>query len=210
LLAHEKEALGFYLSGHPLAQFGSRLRGLVTHSINRLDDAVVVDAEVSLAGIISAIRLLKTRKNDERMATFMLEDMSGRVEAVAFPECYRNCYDAIRDDLLVWVKGRLQGNGDRNKLQAVQILPLEKAFELKAKRVVLRVDLSGLESSVVADLKDLLRAHPGECPVYFELETREAAKVVVQSVDIQGIAASERLTRSLEDLLGENTVFLQF
>jgi DNA polymerase-3 subunit alpha len=209
LLAHEKEALGFYLSGHPLAQYGKRLRGLVTHSISRLDDAVVVDAEVSLAGIISAIRLLKTRK-DERMATFMLEDMSGRVEAVAFPECYRNCYDFIRDDLLVWVKGRLQGNGDRNKLQAVQIMPLERAFELKAKRVVLRVNLPGLESSVVTDLKNLLHEHPGECQVYFELETQDASRVVVQSVDIPGIVASERLTKSLEDLLGENTVFLQF
>jgi DNA polymerase-3 subunit alpha len=197
------------LSGHPLAQYGAKLKGLITHSIEHLDDAQVGDAEVRLAGIISLIRLLKTRKG-ERMATFVLEDMSGRVEAVAFPDCYKSSYDSIREDLLVWVKGRLQGNGDRNKLQALQVMPLEKAFQGRAKRVVLRVDLSGLEQSVLGELKVLLSENPGECPVYFELETEGPCRLVVQSVEIQGISPSEQLTRSLEDLLGENTVFIQF
>lgn len=209
LLAYEKEALGFYLSGHPLAQYGSKLKGLITHSIEHLEDVQVTDIEVSLAGIISAIRLLKTRKGD-RMATFVLEDMSGRVEAVAFPECYKGCYDSIREDLLVWVKGRLQGNGDRNKLQALQVMPLEKAFRGKAKRMVLRVDLPGLEQSAFEELKVLLGDNEGECPVYFELETEGSGRVVVQSVEIQGVSPSERFNKSLEDLLGENTVFIQF
>lgn len=208
-LSYEKEALGFYLSGHPLAQYGNRLKGLISHSISRLDEITADEAEVSLAGIISAIRQLKTRK-DERMATFMLEDMSGRVEAVAFPECYRSCYDFIREDLLVWVKGRIQGNGDRNKLQAVQIMPLERAFEKRAKRVVLRVNLAGLEQSVLQELKTVLKENAGECPVFFELETDGSSRLVVQSVDVQGIFPTEPLTKVLEDLLGENTVFIQF
>ncbi len=208
-LAHEKEALGFYLSGHPLAQYGRRLKGLITHSIDRLDDNHSTEREVSLAGIVSTIRLLKTRK-DERMATFVLEDMSGRVEAVAFPDCYRSCYDSIREDLLVWVKGRLQGNGERNKLQALQVMPLEKAFQMRAKRMVLRIALAGLEQTVFGELKTILSENPGECPVYFELETDDSGKLVVQSVDIQGIAPTDRFIRSLEDLLGENTVFIQY
>ncbi len=209
LLAHEKDALGLYLSGHPLAQYGRKLKSLITHSISHLEDMAAVETEVSLAGIISSIRLLKTRK-DERMATFVLEDMSGRIEAVAFPECYRNCYDTIREDLLVWVKGRLQGNDDRNKIQALRIMPLEAAFEQRAKRVVLKVSLPGMEKSAFENLKTLLSAHPGECPVFFELETDDGCRLVVQSVDIQGITPSERLAKALEDLLGENSVFIQF
>jgi DNA polymerase-3 subunit alpha len=209
LLANEKEALGFYLSGHPLAQYGHRLKGLITHSIERLEDTHLADTEVSLAGILTSIRLLKTRKG-ERMATFVLEDMSGRVEAVAFPDCYKSCYDSIREDLLVWVKGRLQGNGDRNKLQALQVTPLDKAFQGRAKRIVLRIDLTGLEQSTFEELKALLSENAGECPVYFELETEDARRLVVQSVDIQGVSLTESLTKSLEDLLGEDTVFIQF
>ncbi|MGB2906220.1 MAG: DNA polymerase III subunit alpha [Candidatus Aminicenantaceae bacterium] len=208
-LAHEKEALGFYISGHPLAQYGRRLKGLITHTIDRLDDTQAADVEVSLAGIISSIRLLKTRK-DERMATFMLEDMSGRVEAVAFPDCYKSSYDSIREDLLVWVKGRLQGNGDRNKLQALQVMPLEKAFQIRAKRMVLRIELAGLEQSVFGELKAILSENPGECPVYFELKTEDSDRLVVQSVDIQGISPSDRLIKPLEDLLGKNMVFIQY
>jgi DNA polymerase-3 subunit alpha len=209
LLAHEKEALGFYLSGHPLAQYGKRLKGLVTHTVSGLAEAGVTDAEVSLAGIMTTIRLLKTRK-DERMATFVLEDMSGRVEVVAFPECYKNCYDSIRDGLLVWIKGRLQGGGDRNKVQALQVVPLERAFEMRARKLILRVHLPGIEPSVFQDLKGLLGENPGECPVYFELQTETAGRVVVQSVEVPGVTPSERLTRSLEELLGENTVQIQF
>ncbi len=209
LLAHEKDALGFYLSGHPLDQYGKQLKSLISHIISNLEEMGASDAEVSLAGIISSIRLLKTRK-DERMATFVLEDRSGRIEVVAFPECYKNCYDTIREDLLVWVHGKLQGNDERNKVQALRIVPLEAAFEQRAKRVILKVSLPGMEKSAFANLKTLLSAHPGECPVFFELETDDGSRLVVQSVDIQGISPTERLINGLEDLLGENTVFIQF
>ncbi len=208
-LAYEKEALGFYLSGHPLAQYGNRLKGLVTHTLEQVSELSNTDTEVSVAGIISTIRLLKTRK-DDRMATFVLEDMSSRVEVVAFPDSYKQNYEYVQEDLLVWLRARLQGNGESNRLQLVKILPLEMAFQQRAKRMILRVNLPGLEASVVQELKTLLAENAGECPVFFELETDNSCRLTVQSVDIQGVNPCEKLSKSLEDLLGENTVFILY
>jgi len=208
-LAYEKDALGFYLSSHPLSQYGNKLKGLTTHTLTQVNDLSNTETEVSVAGIISTIKLLKTRK-DDRMATFVLEDMSGRIEVVAFPDSYSQNYEYIREDMLVWLKARLQGNDDSNRLQLVKVLPLENAFQQRAKRMILRVNLPGLESSVLQDLKNLLGENAGECPVFFELDTDNSCRLVVQSVDIQGVLPSERLTKGLEDLLGENTVFILY
>ncbi len=208
-LVYEKDALGFYLSSHPLAQYGNRLKGLVTHTLAQVSDLSNTETEVSVAGIISTIKLLKTRK-DDRMATFVLEDMSSRIEVVAFPDSYRQNYEYIREDILVWLRARLQGNGDSNRLHLIKIMLLENAFQQRAKRMILRVNLPGLEASVVQELKILLEENAGECPVFFELETGNSCRLMVQSVDIQGVTPTERLSKSLEDLLGENTVFILY
>jgi DNA polymerase-3 subunit alpha len=208
-LSYEKEVLGFYLSGHPLSQFRKRIKGLVTHFISQLDIDSDSNMEVCLAGIITSIRPLKTRK-EERMATFMLEDMTGRVEVVAFPESYSKGYQYIQDDLMVWIKGSIQGNGESSRLQLEEVMPLTEALKARAKRMVLHIKLASMEASVFEELKNLLRAHTGNCPVFFELEADNAYQMLVQSLEVQGVDPSEDLTKVLEDLLGENTVNIQY
>ena len=209
LLAYEKDALGFYITDHPLAQYGRSLKGLTSHSIGQLNEKEGLCGDFKLAGIISSIRPLKTRSGD-RMATFVLEDMSSRIEVVVFPDTYGKYYEHIREDLLVWIKGRLQGNEESNRLQLLEIMPLDKAFQAHAKRVVVRVNLSVIEESVFRELKAILAENPGECPVLFELQTNNSCRVIMQSVEIEGVTPSEGLTQTLEELLGENTVFIQY
>jgi DNA polymerase-3 subunit alpha len=209
LLAHEKDALGFYLTGHPLDQYGSELNGLISHTIEQIAGDNPPEREIKLAGIISGLRQLKTRK-DERMATFVLEDTSGRIDVVSFPDSYRVDFEHIRDDLLVWARGILQSNGESRKFQAQQVLPLEQAMEKRARKLILRVDLTQTRASDLEDMRLLLSGSEGECPVYFELKTRNACRVLVQSTDIAGVHPTRDLTRALGDLLGENRVIVVF
>jgi len=165
--------------------------------------------EVRLAGIITSVKPLKTRR-DERMATFILEDMSGRCEVVAFPDSYKKSYEYIHEDALVFIKAQFMTENDNQRLILSSIYVLSEAIQNLAKRMVLRIPLQAMEESVFKDLKSLLRACPGECPLLFELETRNAYKIVVKSVDIQGVTPSEELTKNLEYLLGENSVVIQY
>ena len=86
VLAFEKEALGLYLSGHPLAAHQDDLAKAGARPIGQCTEAA---ADVLVGGIISGVRQVKTKKGD-RMAAFMLEDLDASLEVVAFPETFRN------------------------------------------------------------------------------------------------------------------------
>jgi DNA polymerase-3 subunit alpha len=208
-LSYEKDALGFYITGHPLAEFGKQLKRLVSHSLSQLDDEKDFNSEIRVAGIISSLKPLKTRK-DERMATFILEDMSGRIEVVAFPESYRKYYDCLRQDHLVWVKGKFLGEGESRRIHLLHIMPLNEAFQKQAKRVILRIFLPGIEESVFEELRTILDQNRGDCPVFFELETPHSYRMVVEAGEISGVSLSEDLTGKIESLLGEDSVFIEY
>lgn len=208
-LSYEKDALGFYITGHPLTHYGKQLKKLITHSISQLDDEKDFNSEIQLAGIISSLKPLKTKK-DERMATFILEDLSGRIEVVAFPESYNRHYEHIRQDQLVWVKGKFLGEGESRRVHLVQVMLLADALQKQAKRAVLRIFLPGIEESVFEELKSLLEKNKGDCPVFFELEAPPSYKLIVQSRDVHGVSLSEDLTKMIESLLGEGSVFIEY
>ena len=209
LLSYEKDALGFYITGHPLTQFGKRLEILVSHRISDLDDERDFNNEIRLAGIIDTLKPLKTKK-DERMATFMLEDLSGRIEVVVFPDNFQKYYDLISEDQLIWMKGRFLGEGDSRRVHLVHVMPLSDAFQTQAKRMILRIFLPGTEDSIFSELKSILEKNTGDCPVIFELETPHSYRMMVQSVEVQGVAVSEPLTRVIENLLGEEAVKIEY
>jgi len=208
-LSYEKDALGLYITGHPLAKFGKQLKRLVSQPISQLDEEKDFNSEIRVAGIISSLKPLKTRK-DERMATFILEDLSGRIEVVAFPDSYKRYYDHLREDQLVWVKGKFLGEGESQRIHLLQVMPLAEAFQKQAKRVILRVFLPGIEESVFEELKGMLDENRGECPVFFELETPHSYRMVVQSMDVHGISISEDITTRIESLLGEDSVLIEY
>jgi DNA polymerase-3 subunit alpha len=209
LLSYEKDALGFYITGHPLTQFGKRLEALISHNIADLDDERDFNNEIRLAGIIAAMKPLKTKK-DERMATFILEDLSSRIEVVVFPDNFQKYFDLLREDQQIWMKGRFLGEGDSRRVHLLHVSPLADAFQNQAKRVVLRIFLPGTEESLFAELKSILERNEGECPVYFELETPHSYRMLVQSVEIQGVTISKKLTEAVESLLGEAAVHIEY
>ncbi len=102
------------------------------------------------------------------------------------------------------------GEGESRRISLSQVMPLAEALEKMAKRVVVRLFLPGLEESVLAELKVLLDRSEGTCPVYFELETPHAFKMVARSAEVHTVAPTEELKRSIEALLGENTVHIEY
>src|SRR5204863_8334292 len=72
-LAFEKEALGLYMSGHPLERFSDELKAFGAQRIGELTQSL---ADVWIAGIVSGLRPLKTKKGD-RMAVFTADDLAG-------------------------------------------------------------------------------------------------------------------------------------
>ena len=120
-LAYEKEALGLYLSGHPMDRFADALkaRGVLT-----IADLTASATDITVGGIISAHRPLTTRRGG-RMAVLTLEDRGGAVEVVVFPDAYVKCAALIEKDRLVLVRGKLEMDEESARLLAAELLPIE-------------------------------------------------------------------------------------
>ncbi|MBN2266028.1 MAG: DNA polymerase III subunit alpha, partial [Candidatus Aminicenantes bacterium] len=205
VLSYEMDALGLYVTGHPLTRHKDRLRKLVSHLVEELDAGRDFDKDVRLAGVIGSYKALKTRK-DERMATFVLEDLSGKIEVVAFPDAFSKCGPYLREGQLVCIRGKYMGEEDNRRISLSQAMPLAEAFEKQAKRLVVRIFLPGLEEATLSELKSILDGHEGRCPVEFELVTPHSYRLVAQSAEVQKVTPSEELLEKIEDLLGENSV----
>ncbi len=125
LLAFEKETVGFYVTGHPLDRFEESLKRLRALPANRVR-AHGNNGEVAMVGVVTALKLKNTKKG-ERYANFNLEDKTGFVDTIAWPDTYRQTADCIGRDDPIRVKGRLDIGEERITLIANDILPLEEA-----------------------------------------------------------------------------------
>ena len=103
-LAFEKEALGLYMSGHPLQRYADVLAAA---GARRLADLVQSENDCALGGVVTGLRPLKTRRGD-RMAVFMLEQETAKVETVVFPEAFAKYGALVVDDAMLFVRGSLR------------------------------------------------------------------------------------------------------
>ncbi|TYO96243.1 DNA polymerase III subunit alpha [Desulfallas thermosapovorans] len=159
LLVMEKEALGLYVSGHPLSQYRETILRHTTHQtviLSELEDRT----EVVVGGILSTVKKITTKKGDS-MAFANLEDLSGTVELVIFPRCYQQYASLLKVDSPVLAKGVTSINGEEVKVivDTLETMTLRKYGELFIK-------LEDVTMETIARLQMVLCSHPGECPVY--------------------------------------------
>jgi DNA polymerase-3 subunit alpha len=206
-LAYEKEALGFFITGHPLEGYRTELAQLATATTGQLPELGAA-REVSVGGIVAALRLIKTRKG-ERMASFLLEDLDGGVEVLVFPETYKKVAARLADDQVVLVKGRPEVQDDgAARVLASDVLPLEQARLSEARYVTIRVPIAGWDRGLGQRLRDILGSHRGECPVTLELVRPGAFAVTVAANVHYRVRPDPMLKAELEGLLGPGALLL--
>src|SRR5262245_9968138 len=121
-LAFEKEALGFYITGHPLDKYDKVIKKITTGTIAELKEKAAA-GDVKISGVVSALKLRNTKKGD-RYGSFNLEDKSGFVEVVAWPDVYRRSVEFLNSDDPIYVKGRIEVGEERMQIFANEIIPL--------------------------------------------------------------------------------------
>ena len=129
-LAAEKEILGFFITGHPLEKYRDKLedlRALRTAEIMAITRSTGKEENITTAGIITNIRVLKSKRGDF-YAQGALEDMEGTVEMIVFPEAYRKLQEKVKLEVPVLIRGGLRvEEGANPKLTVNDITPLEDA-----------------------------------------------------------------------------------
>ncbi|PTL35078.1 DNA polymerase III subunit alpha [Candidatus Methylomirabilis limnetica] len=203
-LAAEKETLGFYVTGHPLAAYRDVIAKVAAVTTDRL--ATCQDKEtVTLCAIVVAIKEIAT-KNGERMAFVTLEDMVGTVEAVVFPELYKANLLHLVKDVAVLVKGQVDVGEEVVKLLLTEVSPLANARRNGRSIVEITVEESHLSAPQLEQLKGLLLRFPGPVPVKLHLSVAPGAQVTIAASPDMTVAADELLRREVEALLGPGTI----
>jgi DNA polymerase-3 subunit alpha len=205
-LAGEKEALGFYMSGHPLERFAKDLQLFGARRIGELTSS---EGDIWIAGIVSGLRALKTRKGD-RMAVFMLDDVAGSVEVVVFPEAFAKHASLIDADAMLLVRGKLEKDEESARLVATELLPMAALVERTTREVAIRLKASLNTRPTFEALAELLSRHRGDRRVYLEVDVKAADGPLRVRADVaQRVRPTEKLVAEVEQLCGTGSVVLK-
>jgi DNA polymerase III subunit alpha len=158
-LQHEKATLGFYVSQHPLDQHQKLLATFRNATLAELGD-LAENMEVVVGVMVSRVQMRRTRRGEkagERMASLTLEDHSGKVEAVAFPEAFARLEPLLREDTILFVRGKVDRRREEPSLIVSQAIPLEEAPQKLTQQVrILLPDAAStrLHGEAEGDLRD--------------------------------------------------------
>ncbi|MCX7834014.1 MAG: DNA polymerase III subunit alpha, partial [Ignavibacteria bacterium] len=167
----EKEAIGFFLTGHPLAKYSNIIKNFV--NINFGEDITDLEAEQSLgnvraAGVIANVQG-KYSKKGNKFVTFELIDFYGTAECVGFNSLIENKGELIKNDNLVFVEGKAEENGDKIKLIIDNIYSIDKFQEKLASNIVINLYLEKNYDNELKVLTKLIDKFPGSCNLYLHI-----------------------------------------
>ncbi len=205
-LGYEKEILGFFITGHPLARYAGRLQELAATPIAELEGRQPGE-DVCLAGIVVKVRPMRSKKG-ERWAIATLEDMTGVIDLLVFPEGFVRLESRLYPDAALVVKGKLRQEESGPRIVVQDVTPLEEAVPAPASRVVIRLDLSRVNQNTIEKLLGLFQGKPGRSPVAFELEQARDYRVRLEPRQPLRVQADEELLAQLRALCGESAISL--
>jgi DNA polymerase-3 subunit alpha len=208
-LLHEKEVLGFYLSGHPLRgvwEHARRLGVVGTGQLAQADDG----ARVLLCGLVTALREINT-KTGNRMGFVTIEDVEGSIEVTVFPELFRQSAAHLRGGAPILVRGKLEGTATARKLLADDVRPLPAEGERGVVSPLPRACRVAVRSAGSADplpaLRAICDAHRGTVPLALRLQV-DGAEVDVRSRTLR-VRPSAAFIEAVEGLLGPGSVTVE-
>ena len=118
LLAMEKQMLGFYLTDHPMAKVLKTMGERATHKVDELSEDIHVGKVVTIAGILTDLRRVVTKKGQQEMVFATLEDDTGKIDVVVFPKLYEKTRSIWVVDAPLLVTGTVNQRDDRLSLIA--------------------------------------------------------------------------------------------
>jgi DNA polymerase-3 subunit alpha len=207
-LANEKEILGFFITGHPLDKYRDKLedlRALSTAELAAMKSSTGKDESLCTAGIITNLRVLKSKKGDF-YAQASLEDLSGSIEMLVFPEAYRKLQEKVKIEVPVLIRGGVRiEEGANPKLTVNDISSLEEVKVPLPRSLRIRILLEKASESTVDELHLLFSQRKGDARVLFDVE-RESDFMVVMEAEGYNVLPDRMFVSRVEELCGRGAV----
>ena len=206
LLAHEKELLGFYVTGHPLTPYAGLLEqyGLSnTTTLAQLPNRGLT----RIGGLVAAVQAGVSKKSGKPYAMVQLEDLHGSVQVLCMNENYEKYRELLVPNKAVLIVGEVNLGEDKPKLFPQEIMPLEEAPVRYTRQVHLRLQHAHLTPERLEQARTLVGQYPGKCPLFLCLRFSSGAVVFLETHDRYWVAPSRELEHAVDAMFGEDTYY---
>jgi len=206
LLAHEKELLGFYVTGHPLTPFVPIIETYAlanTAALGQLQNRSLT----RIGGLIAAVQHGVSKKNNRPYLMATLEDLEGSVQVLFLNENYERYRELLQPNVAILVVGEVNTTDEKPKIFPVEVLPLEDAPKRFTKQVHLRLHTAHLTAEHLDSVRELVAAHPGQCPLFLCFIQPGGEVVFVETHERFSVTPARELQEAANRLFGEETYY---
>jgi DNA polymerase-3 subunit alpha len=215
-LQNEKEVLGFFVSGHPMDKYREKLRNMkvidtVTACEMKPEPQVFrrgqePQNEIQIAGVITGLKVAKSKRSGEMYAQATLEDTVGKIELIAFSQSYIKLADKLKIDVPVVVRGVLRGEEDSAPKLALSSIQALEDIKLKLPESLrIKVPLHNPDAALLEKLHAVLLGAPGKGKVLLDLEEPGEFCAVLEPHNML-VAADRLFIDNIEELVGRGGV----
>src|SRR3984893_16772191 len=216
-LQNEKEVLGFFVSGHPMDKYREKLRNMkVVDTVTACEMKPEPQSfrrrgeepqnEISIAGVITGLKVAKSKRSGELYAQATLEDTVGKIELIAFSANYEKLKDKLKIDVPVVVRGVLRGEEDSApKLSLSNIQALEDVKIKLPDSLRIKVPLHNPDTALLEKIHAVLLNAPGKGKVLLDLEEPGEFCAVLEPHNMMD-AVDRLFIDHIEELVGRGGV----
>jgi DNA polymerase-3 subunit alpha len=206
LLAHEKELLGFYVTGHPLTPYAPILDKYALAKTSTLAQ-LPPRSLTRIGGLIAAVQNGVSKKSGKPYSLVTLEDLEGSVQVLCLNENYDKYRELLAPGKAILVVGEVNLGDDKPKIFPQEIMPLEEAPRRFTKQVHLRLHTAHVKPEHLESVHELIAAHPGKCPLFLCFVRPTGELVFVETHERFQVTPSPELQQAADAQFGEETYY---
>ena len=203
-LRKEKEALGFYITGHPLEGFKAEVNRFATCAIEGLS-SLRDKSPVKIAGVIENLKMKRTKRGD-KMAILTLEDPTGSTSVIIFPDTFNKYAPLLKSDEPLLFGGTAEVDDNSVKIIAQEITSLDAIRKSTIRAIELSPNMQEISRESLETLRDIFFRYPGECSVHFRVDTGQGKEFIIAANDRFRVFPSDEIIGEIEALIGQKVI----
>lgn len=202
LLRNEKEALGFYITGHPLTKYSLVLSRMKARRTTDLELAADKE-EVVIGGVLRSIKKKNVKSTGDLMAYVTLEDDEGSIEVIVFSELYKSVNLILKKDAIVLIKGSIDRDEKGARVRAREIARLENTGRNGFRRMEISFGEPASSGEELMEIRSLVGQYPGDCRLYLKIRLNGSQTLIETDV---GLKPDKMLISAIENIAGSGSV----
>jgi DNA polymerase-3 subunit alpha len=203
-LRKEKEALGFYITGHPLDRFKEEVKRFTTCSIQDLF-GLEDESKIRLAGVVEKLKIKRTKRGN-KMAILTLEDPTGSTEVVLFPDVFEKYSPLLKGDEPLLITGTAEKDDNAAKILAQEVTSLEREGQKAIKSIELGLKEEVVSRNNLQEIRDIFSRYPGDCFVRFKVDTDQGKQVLIAAHRTFRVFPCNEMLGEIETIIGQKVI----